>query len=102
MRRRPACLPRRKKAAASFPEDAGAQIMLAEAAFDAGDYETSEAAADRAIAADANATDALTYKAMSRMAVAKAAGDTRTETWGGIRKIIAAANPASTPTIRNR
>ncbi len=81
-----------KKAAASFPEDAGAQIMLAEAAFDAGDYETSEAAADRAIAADSNATDALTYKAMSRMAVAKAAGDTRTETWGGIRKIIAAAN----------
>jgi tetratricopeptide (TPR) repeat protein len=81
-----------KKAAASFPDDAGAQIVLAEAAYDARDYAGAEAAADRALAADPNAVDALTYKAMSRMAVAKAAGDTRTETWSGIRKIIAAAN----------
>jgi tetratricopeptide (TPR) repeat protein len=81
-----------KKEARPFPNDPGAQIVLAEAAYDAGDYSESEAAADRALAVDSNAIDALAYKAMSRMAVAKVGGDKSAETWGAIRKIIASAN----------
>jgi len=81
-----------KKAAAPYPNDPGAQVVLAEAAYDANDYAGSEAAADRAIAADPNAIDAHVYKAMSRMAVAKARGDSTPETWRGIRRVIGAAN----------
>ena len=81
-----------KKAAAPFPNDPGAQIVLAEAAYDANDYAESEAAADRAIAADPNAIDAWVYKAMSRMAVAEKKDDDSKETWRDIRKIIVTAN----------
>lgn len=81
-----------KRAAAPFPHDPGAQIVLAEAAYDARDYREAEAAADRAIAANPNAVDAFVYKAMARMAVAKDAGDKSRETWAAIRKLISAAN----------
>lgn len=81
-----------RKAAAPFPNDPGAQIVLAETAYDAGDYKEAEAAADRALAVDPKAVDALVYKAMARMAVAGQAGDTTKESWSAIRKIIAAAN----------
>lgn len=81
-----------KKAAAPYPADPGAQVVLAEAAFDAKDYAGSEAAADRAIAADPNAIDAHVYKAMSRMAVAEAKDDKTPATWRAIRIIIATAN----------
>ena len=80
------------KAAAPYPDDAGAQLVLAEAAYDARDYAVSEAAADRAIAADPKAVDGYVYKAMCRMALARAARDRSKETWSGIRKIIAAGN----------
>lgn len=81
-----------RKAAAPFPDDPGAQIVLAETAYDAGDYKEAEAAADRAIAVDPKAVDAHVYKAMARMAVAGKAGDQSKETWSAIRKIITAAN----------
>lgn len=81
-----------RKAAAPFPNDPGAQIVLAETAYDAGDYKEAEAAADRAIVADPKAVDAFVYKAMARMAVAGKAGDQSKETWSAIRKVIAAAN----------
>lgn len=81
-----------KKAAAPFPNDPGAQIVLAEAAYDAGDYAEAEAASDRAIAADPKAIDAHVYKAMARMAVAAKAGDTSKASWSAIRKIITTAN----------
>lgn len=81
-----------KKAAAPFPNDPGAQIVLAEAAYDAGDYAEAEAAADRAIAADPKAIDAHVYKAMARMGVAEEKADDSRETWRGIRAIIATAN----------
>lgn len=81
-----------KKAAAPFPNDPGAQIVLAEAAYDAGDYPEAEAAADRAIAANPKAVDAFVYKAMTRMALAAKADDTSKETWSAIRKIIGTAN----------
>lgn len=81
-----------KKAAAPFPNDPGAQIVLAETAYDAGDYKEAEAAADRAIAANPKAVDAFVYKAMARMAIAAKADDTSKETWSAIRKIIGTAN----------
>jgi tetratricopeptide (TPR) repeat protein len=88
----PAVYAAAQKAAAPFPNDPGAQVALAEAAFDAGDYAASEAAADRAIAADANAIDGYVYKAKSKMAVASAAHDFSPSTWSAIRRIIAAGN----------
>ena len=81
-----------RRAAAPFPNDPGAQIVLAEAAFDARDFPAAEAAADRAIAADPKAIDAWRYKAMVRMTVARQAGDRSKETQAAIRKIIAQGN----------
>ncbi len=83
---------RAKRAAAPYPDDRGAQLVLAEAAYDAGDYAAAEAAADRAIAADSKAVDGYVYKAMSQAAVALKAGDKTPKTWRGIRNIIAAGN----------
>lgn len=81
-----------RKAAAPFPNDPGAQIVLAETAYDAGDHTEAEAAADRAIAVNPKAIDAFVYKAMARMAVAAKKGDQSKETWSAIRKIIGTAN----------
>lgn len=81
-----------RKAAAPYPNDPGAQIVLAEAAYDARDLPGAEAAADRAIAADPKAVDAWLYKAMIRMAVARQAGDRSKETQTAVRKIIAQGN----------
>jgi tetratricopeptide (TPR) repeat protein len=83
---------RAKRLAMPYPEDAAAQLRLAEAAFDVRDYAASEAAADRAIKADAKAVDGYVYKAMSQMAVATQAHDKRPETWKAIRQLIAAGN----------
>lgn len=81
-----------KRLCGRFPNDPGAQTVLAEAAFDAKDYAGAEAAADRAIAADPARYGAWLYKARARMAVAVAAKDTSRETWNAIRKLIGVAN----------
>jgi predicted Zn-dependent protease len=81
-----------KRLCGRFPNDAGAQLVLAEAAFDAKDYAGAEAAADRAIATDPARYGAWLYKARARMAAAVAAGDKRPETWSAIRKLIGVAN----------
>ncbi|MCW3849470.1 DUF1570 domain-containing protein [Sphingomonas sp. LB-2] len=88
----PAVYAAAKKACAPFPNDPGAQLVLAEAAYDADDFAGAEAAADRALAADPNRVDALLYKARAKMAVAAKADDFKPETWRGIRAIIASAN----------
>ncbi|MBB5710327.1 hypothetical protein [Sphingomonas xinjiangensis] len=88
----PGVYERARRAAAAYPNDCGAQLVLAEAAYDARDYPAAEAAADRALKADANAVDAHVYKAMARMAAAQKAGDKTPATWSAIRKIIAAGN----------
>lgn len=88
----PGVYARARKAAAPYPDDPAAQIVLAEAAYDARDYAMAEAAADRAIAADVKAIDAYVYKAMARMALARKAQDRTPATWSAIRKIITAAN----------
>lgn len=85
-----------RKAAEPFPNDAGAQIVLAEAAYDAGDLAAAEAAADRAIAADPKASDAFLYKAMVRMALAHKNGDRSKEALSMIRRIIATGNKQAT------
>ncbi|MCD2324616.1 hypothetical protein LQ953_11390 [Sphingomonas sp. IC-56] len=83
---------RAKRAAAPHPDDHGAQMVLAEAAYDAGDFVTAEAAADRALKANPKSVDGHVYKAMARMGVARKAGDKTPATWSAIRKIIAAGN----------
>lgn len=81
-----------KKAAAPYPNDPGAQIVLAEAAYDAQDYAGAEAAADRALAADPKAVDALLYKARAKMAAAAKAGDTSKATMRAVQRLLAQAN----------
>lgn len=60
-----------RQASAPYPNDAGAQRALAEAAFDAGDHAAARAAAERAIAADPTLASAYAYKAMAMQAAAK-------------------------------
>jgi tetratricopeptide (TPR) repeat protein len=88
----PGVYERAKRVCAPYPNDPVAQIVLAEAAYDARDYAAAEAAADRAIAADPKTIDAHVYKAMARMAIARRAKDTTPATWSAIRKIITTAN----------
>lgn len=59
-----------KNAAAAYPDDAAAQRVLAEAAYDAKDFAAAEAAAERAIAADPKMASAYAYKAMAMQAAA--------------------------------
>lgn len=59
-----------RTAAAAYPNDAAAQRVLAEAAFDARDYAAARAAAESAIAADPGLASAYAYKAMAMKAEA--------------------------------
>ncbi|MBO9713213.1 hypothetical protein [Sphingomonas sp.] len=81
-----------KRACAPFATDPGAQMVLAEAAFDAGDYPAALAAVDRALAADPNREDAYVYRAMALMEAAKKAKDSSKPMLSAIRKAISAAN----------
>lgn len=80
-----------KKACAPFPNDPAVQIVLAEAAFDAGDLAAAEAAADRALAADPKAVDALVYKTWSQMAALLKANDKSGAKWNALRRILVQA-----------
>lgn len=92
----PAVYAAAKKACAPFPNDVAAQLVLAEAAFDAEDYTEAKAAAERALAVNPESVDALLYKAMALMEIAGAAGDIEPATWRPIRAVIAAANKLDT------
>lgn len=81
-----------KRAAAPWPSDADAQLVLAGAALQAGDPEAAIAAADRALTGDPKRVKALTLKASAGMAAARKAKDFRAETWNGLRQTIFAAN----------
>lgn len=85
-------LPLAQRAAAPYPNDPAAQIVLAEAEYDAGDYAAAGAAAHRAIAADAQAVDAHIYLGMAQMAQARAARDADPARWKEIRRSFLAAN----------
>jgi tetratricopeptide (TPR) repeat protein len=87
-----ALVPLARKAAAPFPKDAAAQVMLAEAEYDAGNYREAEAAADRALAAAPKSAEALIYKGRARMALAEADPSSGAATWQDVRKWFLAAN----------
>ncbi|QIL02890.1 hypothetical protein G7078_08895 [Sphingomonas sinipercae] len=71
-----------RSAAAPYPADPGAQVVLAEAEFDAGNYREASAAADRALAADPNSIKALLYKGRAEMELASTGADwTRIRNW---------------------
>ena len=81
-----------RRIAANHPNDAFVQVTLAEAEYDAHNWDLAEGAADRAIAADPNMVDAHLYKARAIWARAKEAEDKSPETWREVRRILAAAN----------
>lgn len=85
-----------KKACAPYPNDPAAQLVLAEAAYDAEDYVASAAAADRAIAADPKSMGGYLYRAMAAMGLAEKAKDKKPETWHAIRVAISTANKLDT------
>ncbi len=87
-----ALVPEARKAASGFDGDAGAQLVLAEAEYDAGNHGLAEAAADRALKADPKSVRARIYKAMARMAALSADTNAQTAAWEEPRKWIVAAN----------
>lgn len=87
-----ALLPLARKAAAPHPGDALAQVTLAEAAYDAGEYAEAEAAADRALAADPKSVEALVYKGRIKMALASESKTADAATWREVRRWFLAAN----------
>ena len=87
-----ALLPLARKAAAPFPADVMAQVTLAEAAYDAGEYAEAEAAADRALAADPKSGEAMIYKGRAKMALAEASDAADAAVWREVRKWFVAAN----------
>lgn len=87
-----ALLPEAQKRAAPFPADPGAQEVLAEAEFDAGNWAAAEAAADRALAADPKRLQALIYKGRSVMRRTVEAKATDDAAWGEVRRWFIRAN----------
>jgi len=85
-----------RRLAAPYPNDAGAQNELAEAEFDAKNYEASDAAATRALAADPASVHAMLYKGMAQMELARKAGSTDPARWKEVRSWFLKANKAET------
>ncbi len=81
-----------RRAAAPFPNDAGAQNELAEAEYDAKDYPAAIAAAERAMAADPKSVHAVLYKGMALQAVAEAAQSNDDKRWQDVRRWYIAGN----------
>lgn len=84
------------KAAAPYPNDPAAQVELAEAAYDARDYATATAAADRAIAADPKSLYGHIYKGRAAMAIALRDNLRDSAHWAAIRRSFLAANKIDT------
>jgi len=87
-----ALLPMAQRAAAPFPNDPAAQVALAEAEYDAGNFAAAEAAARRAVAADPKSIPGHIYTGMARMAMATAAKSTDPALWKNIRQSFLSAN----------
>ncbi len=85
-----------RRLAAPYPNDAVVQNELAEANYDAQDYAGSEAAADRALAADPNSIHALLYKGMAEEAAARKDKVTDPARWAEIRHWFLTANKLDT------
>ncbi len=85
-------LPKMRRAATPFPNDPFVQATLAEAEYDAGNLAEAGAAADRALAADPKARDAMIYKAMVLADQAEKKPDAKL--WPEVRRWLVAANRA--------
>ena len=83
-----------RKRAAPCPSDPFAQASLAEAEFDARNYDAAEAAADRALKARPSFLNALIYKGRARME--RARNDPAKADWQDVRSWFLRANKAST------
>ncbi|WP_106639512.1 hypothetical protein [Allosphingosinicella vermicomposti] len=79
--------------AAPFVNDAAVQNVLAQAAYDGGDFALSSASADRALSADPRSVDAMIVKgrALAALAVREASDPS---TWAAARSWFMAANEA--------
>ncbi|MCW3837373.1 hypothetical protein ACFQ1E_15595 [Sphingomonas canadensis] len=80
------------RAAAPHPNDPFAQVVLAEAAFDAKHYDEAEAAARRALASDAKSGTAMLFIGKAKMAKAVADRSADPLIWREVRKWFSAAN----------
>ncbi len=87
-----------RRLAAPFPNDPAAQNELAEAEYDAKNYAASEAAADRALAADPKSVHAMLYKGMAQQAVLVRDKVTDKDRWAAVRRWYLAANKVDTET----
>lgn len=81
-----------RRIAERYPNDPFVQVTLAEAEYDARNYDAAEAAADRALAANPNLVDALLFKARAIWGRAEAAEDRSPETWREVQRLLGAAN----------
>jgi hypothetical protein len=80
------------RAAAPYPNDPAAQMVLAEAAFDAKQYDACEAAAKRALAANPKLTKAMLYIGEAKMARAAEAKSADAAVWKDVRHWFLTAN----------
>jgi len=83
-----------RRRAALFASDAGTQVALAEAEYDAGNDAEAEAAADRALAARSDDIEALMYKGRVHVRRARAARSSDPKTWSAARSWLIKANKA--------
>lgn len=81
-----------RRLAAPYPNDPTVQNELAEAEHDAGELAASEAAADRALAADPKSVHALIYKGVNQIDRLKKAGSKDEAAWTSARRLFLAAN----------
>lgn len=80
-----------RKVAALYPDDPAVQNVLAEAEYDAGNLAASQAAADRALAADPNSVHAWVYKGRAIEASIDAKSSGRAQ-WLAVRSAYSKAN----------
>jgi tetratricopeptide (TPR) repeat protein len=85
-----------RRLAAPFPNDPAAQNELAEAEYDAKNYDAAKVAAERALAADPQSVHALLYKGMAQQAVLVRDKVTDKDRWAAVRRSYLAANKVDT------
>lgn len=83
-----------RRIAARYPDDLFVQLRLAEAEYDAGNLDEADAAADRALAKDANAMDALLFKGRVAVARLTKAKSDKADAWKEARRWFTRANRA--------
>ncbi len=81
-----------RKVAASYPDDARVQVVLAEAEYDCGRFDESDAAAARALTLDPKMTRAMMYRGMAQQAIAARDKVTDPDRWRLIRRWFTRAN----------